>query len=149
MKPAKLDKELKEAAVRKAGGASILAGLLGVTPGAVSQWGRSRPIPRHVKPRLEDYLRRSGTVAATHEITAPERTELPAGAEALLRLFQVDLAGSLLAELPHQYRRRYAARVEEMIARVTRELQEYQVVLEAEHRLGQKKKGRGRRALEE
>jgi hypothetical protein len=36
-----------------------------------------------------------------------------------------------------------------MIARVTRELQEYQVVLEAEHRLGQKKKGRGRRALEE
>ena len=43
------DRELKQAAVRKAGGTSALAGVLGVTPGAVSQWGRTRPIPRHAK----------------------------------------------------------------------------------------------------
>jgi DNA-binding transcriptional regulator YdaS (Cro superfamily) len=141
LKPTRLDKELKEAAVRRAGGASLLAGLLGVTPGAVSQWGRSRPIPRHVKPRLENYLRASGTEVASHEIAGLERMALPAGGDALLRLLQV-LPGSRLAHLPRRYRRRYATRVEETITRVMRELEEYQTVLEAEHRLGRTRKGR-------
>ena len=40
----------------KAGGAAALAQMFGVTPAAASEWGRARPIPRHVRPRLEGYV---------------------------------------------------------------------------------------------
>jgi len=39
-----------------------------------------------------------------------------------------------LAELPRQHRKRYEERVSEVMARVKRELEEYQKVLRAEHR---------------
>jgi len=51
------DKELAAAAKTKAGGTTALAKLFGVKKSAASQWGRTVPIPRHVKPRLEEYVR--------------------------------------------------------------------------------------------
>jgi transcriptional regulator with XRE-family HTH domain len=46
----------------------------------------------------------------------------------------LERAAPRLAGLPRQYRKRYEERVAEVIGRVKRELEEYQKVLEAEHR---------------
>jgi hypothetical protein len=122
------DAELKKAAVHKAGGATALSRLLGVSPGAVSQWGRTRPIPRHVRPRLEDYVKPTRSAPA-EEGPIPSTT-----VQHLLKLFEPNAARSWLARLPSRYRKQYEQRVAEVIARVKRELKEYQAVLEAEHR---------------
>jgi hypothetical protein len=51
------DRELAAAAKRKAGGAAALARAFNVSKQAVSGWGRIQPIPRHARPRLEDYVK--------------------------------------------------------------------------------------------
>ena len=132
-KNTKRDTDLEEAAVRKAGGASALANLLGVTPGAVSQWGRTRSIPRHARPRLEDYVKPNRSVAA-EEPTEPPQAPLSPPVRTLLSQLERDLSSTYLADLPRQYRKRYEERVAEVITRVRRELEEYQKVLEAEQR---------------
>jgi hypothetical protein len=58
-----------------------------------------------------------------------------------------DERGRGVPDLPRRYRKRYEARVAEEIARVTRELEEYQAMLKAEHRLGRRsRKGSRRRS---
>ena len=131
-KVSKHDSELAEAAKGLAGGPAALAKIFGVTVPAASEWGRTRPIPRHVRPRLEEYTKsrqhRPDDEAAQH------RKELSGSVQDLLRVLEPDPASSRVARLPSRYRRRYEERVEEVIARVKRELEEYQAVLEAEHR---------------
>ena len=56
MKKANPDSELADAAKAKAGGISGLAKIFGVTPGAASRWGRTSPIPRHLRPRIEAFV---------------------------------------------------------------------------------------------
>jgi hypothetical protein len=56
------DASLARMAKEKAGGAAALAQLFGVTPAAASEWGRARPIPRHVRPRLQTYVGSSHTL---------------------------------------------------------------------------------------
>jgi hypothetical protein len=50
------DKELADQAKEKAGGVERLAKLFGVTKGAASRWGRVAPIPRHLRPRIEEFI---------------------------------------------------------------------------------------------
>ena len=138
-------------AIRRAGNQKALAKMFNVAQSAISEWGRTRPIPRHVKPRLEDYLKpdRAAPVSVSDASSRSGDKTLPAKVDHLLRLLRIDVPGSRIAELPPRYRKQYENRVEETITRVTRELEEYQLVLEAEDRLGRKKKARGGRALEE
>jgi hypothetical protein len=56
--PSRADVELAAAAKAAAGGPANLARLFGASKQAVSEWGRVRPIPRHLRPRLEDFIRR-------------------------------------------------------------------------------------------
>ena len=74
---------------------------------------------------------------------------MPAKVDQLLRLFRTDLPGSRVTKLPRRYQKQYEDRVDETITRVTRELEEYQMMLEAEHRLSRTKKGRGGRTSKE
>ena len=74
---------------------------------------------------------------------------MPAKVGQLLRLFRIDLPASRVADLPRRYQKQYEDRVDETITRVTRELEEYQMMLEAEHRLSRTKKGRERRTSKE
>ena len=131
-KTSKEDADLAEAAKRKAGGPAALARMFGVTLPAASEWGRIRPIPRHLRPRIEDFVgpSRPGT---PDEVTDSGKVSLSELARDLLRLLEPDPARSRLAELPRRYWKRYDQRVSEVIARVKRELEEYQRVLEAEH----------------
>ena len=140
------ERDLVSEAIRRAGNQKALAKMFDVAQSAISEWGRTRPIPRHVKPRLEDYLKPDRAAALEGVSVASSRSgdkALPAKVNHLLHLLRLDLAGSRIAELPRRYRKQYENRVEETITRVTRELEEYQVVLEAEHRRGRNKKGRG------
>lgn len=146
---AQRDIQLKEAAVRRAGGIAALAMLLGVSPGAVSQWGRTRPIPRHVRPRLEDYLR-------ARRSNRGEPGGWDYGVLGAHRELQERLGGLLRPEeaadvekLPPRYRERYRERLKEiqakideeiraklgeMIANVERELADFRARLVAEYR---------------
>ena len=121
------DRELVIEAIHKAGSQKALAKVFGVAQPAISLWGRARPIPRHVKPRLEEYVK---------SISAVPTDERPAASPMrdLLKLLGSTAASGRLAGLPPRYRRRYEERVAEAIARLKRELEEYQAVLEAEHR---------------
>lgn len=51
------DRQLAAAAKAKAGSAAALARVFGVSKQAASGWGRALPIPRHLRPRLEDYVK--------------------------------------------------------------------------------------------
>lgn len=51
------DADLAARAKAAAGGSAKLAGIFGVSKQATSEWGRVRPIPRHVRPRLEQFVR--------------------------------------------------------------------------------------------
>lgn len=51
----KEDKELADSARAKAGGATKLGRVFGVSKQAASQWGNTRPIPRHLRLRLREY----------------------------------------------------------------------------------------------
>jgi hypothetical protein len=139
-KVTKEDVQLAELAKKKAGGPALLAKVFGVTLPAASEWGRTRPIPRHVRPRLENYVK-PGQSAPPEEATGSSEAS-PALVRELLRVLEPALASSRLVHLPSRYRKRYEERAAEAIARVKRELDEYQAVLEAEHRTGPRRRRR-------
>jgi len=138
------DRQLVVAAVQKAGGQKALAGVFGVAQSAISEWGRTRPIPRHVKPRLEDYLKPTrATVGDPGEAVLSGETQTwPVALQELVRLFQPERVGPRLAQLPRRDRQRYEERVTEIVTRVTRELDEFQTLLEAEHRFRRRRERR-------
>jgi hypothetical protein len=137
----KEDKQLAEAAKEKAGGAAALARLFGVTAPAASEWGRIRPIPRHLRPRIEDYLGLGARTRAerAHEALASHRRVL----ERIQDLLLVEMPG--LDKLPPGYREQYRERVKEIeirleanfaeiAARIERELTDVRARLIAEYR---------------
>ena len=132
------DRELVTEAIRKAGGQKLLADIFGVSQSAISEWGRTRPIPRHVRPRIEDYLRKNEAPKAD----ANEKVEESPQAQArflspLVRLLElVGLASEAksLSNLPPSARKRYEDRANELLAWLRRQLQEYQLLLEKGHR---------------
>jgi transcriptional regulator with XRE-family HTH domain len=65
---------------------------------------------------------------------ASGRIGLPPDVRDLLRLFDPKVVSRRFADLPRHHRKRYKERALELIAWVKRELEEYQKVLEAEHR---------------
>lgn len=135
------DRELVIQAIRRAGDQKALAKVFGVAQSAISEWGRTRSIPRHARPRLEDYVKPKRP-AATEETTEPAEAPLSAPVRDLVRLLEPDRLSGRLADLPRQYRKRYEERVADVVARVKRELEEYQALLEAEHRTGPRKRKR-------
>ena len=137
----KEDEQLTEAAKKKAGGAAALARLFGVTAPAASEWGRIRPIPRHLRPRIEDYL---GLGARTHAERA--REGLASYRRVLERIQDLLLLETAeLQKLPLRYREQYRERVKEIeirvevnlaeiAARIERELADVRARLIAEYR---------------
>src|SRR5262249_26411822 len=137
---------------------SSLARTLGVTSGAVSQWGRTRPIPRHARARLEQYLQSpcGQDPEPNREPTAKtSRGSFEASdACAWLSHFLVTRPSSppAIVSLPPRYRRRLRERVDQIQTRlrselerlkdqVERELSEYERLLRAES--GSKKRHSG------
>src|SRR5262249_26363288 len=113
----KEDVVLAKAAKERAGGPAILAKMFGVTSPAASQWGRTRPIPRHVRPQLETFVR-SAVVPETSSVDTGRGTETGTGSSAwheLIRLIHPDLAGRRVAHLAPRARRRYQERVMEIL----------------------------------
>jgi hypothetical protein len=92
------DAELADAARRAAGSARALAALFSVSESTVSHWGRSRQIPRHLRPRLEAYV----TGGDPDAIDVPEEPDLPESA-VLLTHFRGQL-GDILPRLTDQSR---------------------------------------------
>jgi hypothetical protein len=121
------ERELVAAAIRKAGNQKALARLFGVSQSAISEWGRARPIPRHVKPRLESYLEPEGRRTADTEETAPSRREFESILSRLTQHLEVTIR-----RLPRSYQQRYQGRLKELLSRVERDLLEYSRLLEAE-----------------
>src|SRR5436309_4500337 len=75
--PGRTDVELAAAAKAVAGGPVNLARVFGASKQAVSEWGRARPIPRHLRPRLEDFIKRhasSGNESVEQDKDAPWRS---------------------------------------------------------------------------
>jgi len=138
--PRKITKEdahLADSAKKKAGGASALAKLFGVTAAAASEWGRVRPIPRHLRPRIEEYLGSARKTRTDDEaLTSRKVLEIQ---ELLLRRMP-ELNG-----LPSRYREQYeervkaidlrvAANLDEIAANIERELADVRARLIAEYR---------------
>lgn len=73
--PPRRDVELASAAKAAAGGPANLARLFDASKQAVSEWGRVRPIPRHLRPRLEDFIRQRRT--AGNESVGPSDAPWP------------------------------------------------------------------------
>jgi hypothetical protein len=137
------ERELVEEAIRKAGTQRALAGHFRVSQSAISEWGRTRPIPRHVKRLLEEFIgfKASAQQEAEGKTPGPSATKIafPRLAQDLQRL--IDLLGSRrFADLPRRYRKRFEDRVRESLAHLGRELEEYGRLLEVEYRakLGRK-----------
>ena len=133
------DRDLVVEAVRRAGSQKALAEVFGVSQSAISEWGRARPIPRHVKARLESYIGLQQDRLATdegHQSVAPAMREL-------LRALESELTSGQLVHLPPHYERRYEERVRELVSWVRRELGEYRKVLDAEHRSRRNKRKKG------
>jgi hypothetical protein len=138
--PRKITKEdahLAESAKKKAGGASALAKLFGVTAAAASEWGRVRPIPRHLRPRIEEYLGAAKT-RTDGEALAFSRKVLEIQEILLRRMPELD-------GLPSRYREQYqervkaielrvAANLDEIATNIERELTDVRARLVAEHR---------------
>src|SRR5262245_57384492 len=97
----KEDMALARAAKERAGGPALLAKMFGVTAPAAREWGRIRPIPRHVRPRLETFVR-SVEVPGTRSVEILPGTETGAGSSALqelVRLLHPALASHRVAHL--------------------------------------------------
>jgi hypothetical protein len=132
----KEDAELAKAAKEKAGGPTALAKMFGVTSPAASEWGRIRPIPRHVKRSLEEFVGLRASAAVEVQGTAvrslAEKIPFPRLAQDVERLLDA-LMSRKLANLPHRYRRRYEDRIRELLTHLGRELEEYGRLLEVEY----------------
>ena len=102
-------------------------------------------IPRHVRPQLENYLRSTFPGASAAEKGPANETGSGSPVlHELVRLLHPDPANRRVAHLPRRAQRRYEERVMEILARVKRELEEFQAVLEAEQRRGRRPRaGRG------
>lgn len=144
------DRELVTEAIRKAGGQKFLADIFGVSQSAISEWGRTRSIPRHVRPRIEDYLRKdeapnSGEYERVEESPQGQARFSPP-LDRLLELVGLASEAKSLSNLPPSARKRYEDRANELLAWLRRQLQEYQLLLEAGHRRKTRypKKGRKR-----
>jgi len=70
------DRDLVTKAKLVAGGGTKLADKLGVSKQALSEWGRTRPIPRHARARLQDIVRGDAT---EHETVGQKTDETPWG----------------------------------------------------------------------
>jgi len=131
------ERELVEEAIRRARTQRALAGHFRVSQSAISEWGRTRPIPRHVKRLLEEFVefKASAQQEAEGKTPGPPTTKIafPRLAQDLQRL--IDLLGSRrFADLPRRYRKRFEDRVRESLAHLGRELEEYGRLLEVEYR---------------
>ncbi len=143
------DNELLTRCVELAGTKRNLARILGVSPQTVSGWGSRHPIPRHVRPRLEEYVGlrrgdRAEPVGRRHELLAGHRDLL----EQISEILRVEISGEL-GKLPPRYRERYRERLKEIerrineevrlklgeiVADVKRELEDFRARLIAEYR---------------
>src|SRR5262249_43049740 len=123
------ERELVTAAIRKAGNQKELARLFGVSQSAISEWGRARPIPRHVRPRLQSYVEPESLHNADPEGTATSRRELQLSVFHLIQHLE-----ATIRHLPISYQQRYQDRLKELLSRVERDLLEYSKLLAAEFR---------------
>jgi hypothetical protein len=124
-KVTKEDAHLAESAKKKAGGASALAKLFGVTAAAASEWGRVRPIPRHLRPRIEEYLGSAGKIRTDDEALASRRKVREIHEILARRMPELD-------GLPPRYRDQYQERVKAIEARVAANLDEIAADIERE-----------------
>jgi hypothetical protein len=134
------DRDLVVEAIRRAGSQKMLAEVFAVSQSAISEWGRARPIPRHVKARLESYI---GLHHPDRRAADESHQSVPSAMKELLRPLESDLASGQPVHLPRLYERRYEERVRELISWVRRELGEYRKVLDAEHRSKRSKRKKG------
>jgi hypothetical protein len=140
--------QLAEAAKRKAGSTAQLARMFAVTPQAASEWGRNRPIPRHVFPRLAEYV---GLSVSDRSQPSNDLPELIADHRDMLEQTRALLSPDVaeIAKLPTSYQDRYRERIDEirdrmkreirrtlseLVANVERELTDFRARLSAEHR---------------
>ncbi len=146
------DRELVTEAIRKAGGQKTLAATFGVSQSAISEWGRTRPIPRHVRPRLEDYLREIEALDPVgdqqREKSAYGQGGLSPAVTKLLALVGLTSGEESLAALPNSARGRYEERANELLASVRRQLEEYLRLLETEHQRKPRSRKKGRKRPE-
>ena len=118
-----------------------LAQVFGVSQSAISEWARTRGIPRHVRPRLEAYIRGERSAAASardvDEMSAPE---------ALVRVLSQVFRDSSrqIDSLPRRYRKRYEKHLDEAIQHLKTDLDDYKSLLVAEFRLEEAARRRNR-----
>jgi hypothetical protein len=131
------ERELVKEAIRRARTQKALAGHFRVSQSAISEWGRTRPIPRHVKRLLEEFVGLKASALPEAEGNAArslaEKIAFPRIAQELQRLLDL-LVSRRFADLPRRYRKRYENRVRELLAHLGRELEEYGRLLEVEYR---------------
>jgi hypothetical protein len=131
------ERELVTEAIRRARTQKALAGHFRVSQSAISEWGRTRPIPRHVKRLLEEFVGLKASAPQEAEGKAArslaEKIAFPRLAQDLQRLLDL-LVSRRFADLPQRYRKRYEDRVRELLAHLGRELEEYGRLLEVEYR---------------
>jgi hypothetical protein len=147
------DKELLTRCVELAGTKRNLARILGVSPQTVSGWGSRHPIPRHVRPRLEEYV---GLRRIDRAEPVGRGEKLLAGHQKLLdqirEILRPEIPGDV-GKLPPRYRARYRQRVKEIESRINeegrlklsellgdmkRELEDFRARLMAEYRARRK-----------
>jgi len=131
------ERELVKEAIRRARTQKALAGQFGVSQSAISEWGRTRPIPRHVKRLLEEFVGLKPSALPEAEGKAAgslaQKIAFPRIAQELQHLLDL-LVSRRFADLPRRYRKRYEDRVRELLAHLGRELEEYGRLLEVEYR---------------
>ena len=143
------ERELVKEAIRRARTQKALAGHFRVSQSAISEWGRTRPIPRHVKRLLEEFVGLKASALPEAEGKAvrsqEEKIAFPRISQEIQHLLDL-LVSRRFADLPRRYRKRYEDRVRELLAHLRRELEEYGSLLEVEYRANLNRK-RGRSKL--
>jgi hypothetical protein len=131
------ERELVKEAIRRARTQKALAGHFRVSQSAISEWGRTRPIPRHVKRLLEEFVGLKASALPEAEgkgaRSLAEKVAFPRISQELQHLLDL-LASRRFADWPRRYRKRYEDRVRELLAQLGRQLEEYGRLLEVEYR---------------
>jgi hypothetical protein len=140
------DAQLAQRARVKAGGPARLAQRFNVSKQAVNDWGRRRPIPRHLRPQLRAFVEGDDIVVAEPRAPYGTTQDVPPAVLQLVEILQPDAALEPLAGLPRGYMERYQARVRDVeqrlssfAAQLQRELVEYRQLLIAESRQPKKR----------